>query len=340
VLLRVAAIALAAVLASGCVSSILARKIVTPPNKSGIAALFSDSPAVVRAPEAFAAQWRVPVARPRAELSIAAIEPGDYGFRYDLRLSYPQGKPPNIDHFEASWRPAAQRVPWQGRARGTVLLLHGYLQDKRFVTPWALALAEAGFRCAVIDLRGHGASSGEHISFGAFEARDLASVIDVLGWRGWDVSRVGVFGVSYGASIALLAAGRDPRIGAVVAFEPFASAERAVPELMRAAFAEDAAGISDRQFAAAHVKEAKIAGFQWSDADIPAALARTTAPVLFLHGEADTWLSPDHSRALVKVAPPGSELVLVPHDNHVSLPLQIEPFRDRVIGWFARMSSR
>ena len=107
-----------------------------------------------------------------------------------------------------------------------------------------------------------------------------------------------------------------------------------MPELMRAVFAREAGGISDRQFATAHLKQARIAGFDWKDADIPAALKRAQAPVLFLHGEADLWLSPDHSRELFKYAPPGSELKLVPRDNHVSLPLQIQPFEQAVLGWF------
>ena len=102
---------------------------------------------------------------------------------------------------------------------------------------------------------------------------------------------------------------------------------------MRAAFASEANGISDRQFAAAHVKEAKYAGFAWPDADIPAALARTRAPVLFIHGERDNWISPEHSRELMRFAPPHSKLRLVPRDNHVSLPLQIEPFADEIVAW-------
>jgi pimeloyl-ACP methyl ester carboxylesterase len=132
----------------------------------------------------------------------------------------------------------------------------------------------------------------------------------------------------------LLTAGRDPRVATVVAFEPFASGERAVPELMRGAFANEARGVTDAQFAAAHVKQAKIAGFNWKDADIPAALARTRAPVLFFHGAADIWLSPDHSRELFKSAPPGSVLTIVPRENHVSLPLQIAPLEKSVLGWF------
>jgi hypothetical protein len=321
-------------LLSGCVSSLLARKVVAPPNKSGIDALFEHSPVVQHAPEAFAETWKVRVASPPADIVVARIEPADYGFQYDLRLSYPEATNPRIDHFSAWWRPAKEAVPRVGPAKGTLLFLHGYLQDKRFVTPWALRLAQEGYRCVVVDLRGHGDSTGRHISFGVFESADVSAVLDDLAARGWDVSRVGLFGVSYGASVALLAAGHDARVRAVVAFEPFASAEKAVPELMRAAFAAQARGVSDRHFADAHLKQARIAGFDWADADIPAALARTRAPVLFFHGEADTWLSAEHSRALLTHAPAGSALRLLPHDNHVTLPLQIAPFEREVIGWF------
>jgi pimeloyl-ACP methyl ester carboxylesterase len=319
---------------TGCVSSILARRVVAPPNKSGIVPLFANLDILKHAPDAFANVWTVHIEQPRADLAVASIEPGDYAFAYDLTIDYPEGKLPDIKHFSAHWRPAREVVRSPSPSRGTILLLHGYLQNKNSVTPWAIRLAQAGYRCAVVDLRGHGASNGEHISFGVFESRDISAVIDDLGRRGWDVSRVGLFGVSYGASVALLTAGRDPRIATVVAFEPFASGERAVPELMRGAFASEARGVTDAQFAAAHVKQSKIAGFDWKDADIPAALGRTRAPVLFFHGAADVWLSPDHSRELFKSAPPGSVLKIVPRENHVTLPLQIAPFEQSVLAWF------
>ena len=323
---------MAGLLLGGCVSSILAQKIVAPPNKSGVKPLFGDWAVLEHSPDAFAETWTVDVGPPKAKIAVASIEPGDYGYICDLKMSYPEGKDPSIDFFHAYWRPAAQvrRVP----TRGTILLLHGYLQNRNYSVPWAVRLAQAGYRCLVLDLRGHGASTGDHISFGAFESRDITQVLDDLARRGWDVSRVGILGVSYGASIALLTAGRDSRVSTVVALEPFASAERAVPELMRAAFASEAQGITDAQFAAAHVKEAKIAGFQWSQADIEAALAGSRAPVLFIHGEKDIWLSPDHSRALARIAPAGSKLVLSPLDNHVSLPLQVEKFAPQVVEWF------
>jgi len=331
---RSLALAVAALALGGCVSTLLAKKVVGAPNKSGVKPLFSDWEVLRHAPEAFAATWTVDVGPPAAKLAVASVEPGDYGFIYDLEMDYFPGKAPNVAYFNAWWRPSAEVA--HTPPRGTVLLLHGYLQNRAFITPWAVRLAQAGYRCVLVDLRGHGQSTGKHISFGAFEAHDLQQVLDDLEHRGWDVSRVGILGVSYGASVALLTAGRDSRIASVVALEPFASAERAVPELMRAAFANEARGITDRQFADAHLREARIGGFKWTQADIPAALARTRAPVLFIHGEQDQWLNADHSRELVKIAPQGSELVLAPLDNHVTLPLQLEVFAPRVIEWFDR----
>jgi pimeloyl-ACP methyl ester carboxylesterase len=321
-----------ALLCSGCVSSILARKVVSPPNKSGIKPLFAELEFLKHSAEAYAATWMLEVGPPPATLAVATVEPGDYDFAWNAILEYPEGQPPKVKQVSAHWRTAAQVTPKP--ARGTVLLLHGYLQTREFLVPWAVRLAEAGYRCVLVDLRGHGASTGKHISFGAFESRDLAQLLDDLQRRGWDVSRVGILGVSYGASVGMVTAGQDPRVAAVVALQPFASAERAVPELMRGAFSVHARGISDRQFASAYLKEAKIAGFDWAAADIPAALKRTRAPVLFIHGERDDWVSPAHSRELLQYAPAGSRLITRPRETHVSLPFQMGAVAGEVVAWF------
>ncbi len=335
--LRIVLVACLSFVLAGCVSSMLARKVVAPPNKSGIKAMFADSPIVRSAPSAFSQTGKLRSGPPPADIAFAIIEPGDYGFEYDLEISHAPGRGPRIERLHAGWRPAGEVPRRTARPKGTLLFLHGYLQDKRFVTPWAVRLAQEDFRCVLLDLRGHGDSTGKHISFGAFEAADVSAMLDELARLGWDVSRVGLFGVSYGASVALLAAGRDTRVQAVVALEPFSSAETAVPELMRAAFASQARGISDAQFAAAHHKQARLAGFDWADADVPAALARTRAPVLFFHGERDTWLSPEHSRVLMEHAPAGSVLRLLPDDTHITLPLQIEQLGREVTAWFERV---
>ena len=87
--LRIVAVACCVLLAAGCVSSMLARKVVAPPNKSGVKAMFADSPVIALAPTAFSQVWKVRVANPPADIVVASIDPGDYDFQYDLRLSYP-----------------------------------------------------------------------------------------------------------------------------------------------------------------------------------------------------------------------------------------------------------
>lgn len=323
-----------AALVTGCVSSIVAHKVVAPPNRSGIKGFGSDWEVVKRAPGAYREAWTVTSDDPPAAIAVATIEPGDYDLHYEVAFEYPESGKPILRRFEAFWR-EGEAIAWSSAPpRGTIVLLHGYLESKEYMVPWAITLAEAGYRCALVDLRGHGASTGEVISFGAFEARDVSLVLDALADRGWDVSRAGILGISYGASVGMIAAGRDPRIATVVAFQPFYSAGRAVPELSRAVFAGAAQGVSDGQFAAALRKAGRIGRFDWSEADVPAALERTQARVLFFHGAADTWLAPDHSEQLYGHAKAGSRLHIVPNDNHVSLRMQVGPFRDAVLEWF------
>ncbi len=101
---RFVALALAGLLLTGCVSSMLAHKVVAPPNKSGIRPLFADSEIIKHAPDAFAATWTVDVGPPAAKIAVASIEPGDYGFTYDLQMEYADGRDPDIKRFDAYLR--------------------------------------------------------------------------------------------------------------------------------------------------------------------------------------------------------------------------------------------
>jgi hypothetical protein len=114
---RCLALAGAALLLSGCVSSMLAKQVVAPPNKSGIKPLFADSEILKRAPAAFSQTWTVPVGPPAARIAVASVEPGDYGFIYDLRMEYTDDKAPHIAHFNAFWRPAGERCAPRTAAR-------------------------------------------------------------------------------------------------------------------------------------------------------------------------------------------------------------------------------
>jgi pimeloyl-ACP methyl ester carboxylesterase len=282
------------------------------------------------AEQAYSRQFFVEVKA--ARLSVGVIEPGQYALDWQPRI---QGPKVWVD------RPVAFHGAASGdRAQGTVLLLHGFGTCKEQMLPWAFELANAGYRTVLVDLRGHGRSTGKWVGFGALEKQDLHRVVDRLEELGFTEGRLAVMGVSYGASVGLAYAAEDSRVATVVALEPFASAQEGIPELARAVFPAEAGRISDRMFRAAFAMGAARGGFDWRATNIGSSVARLRAPVLFLHGENDTWLNPTHSQRLFARAPKGSRLHLVAEADHVSLPLGVAKIAPEVRGWLeARLQS-
>ncbi len=105
-----------------------------------------------------------------------------------------------------------------------VLLAHGFAGSKQSVAEEAQMLADAGFVVLAYSARGFGRSTGL-ISVNApeFEVADASALIDHLAGLGTVEKEssgdpvVGVAGGSYGGALALLLAGYDRRVDAVVA---------------------------------------------------------------------------------------------------------------------------
>src|SRR5438067_8358965 len=133
--------------------------------------------------------------------------PGDYGLKVEtVTISADDGV-----------RLAAWLLPRAGAP--ALVLLHGYPAEKADLLPIAAALAPR-FTVLLLDQRYFGQSGGRATTLGFRERRDLRRGIDFLAARGF--TEVGVFGLSLGGAVALLAAAEDPRIRAVAAYAPFA----------------------------------------------------------------------------------------------------------------------
>ena len=320
---------------SGCVSGILARKIVTAPNRQSTPWPAAGSRAAERFEQSYAQQWRVPVGvDPTVELAVAVVEPGDYDFRYGAMIeTRKDGR--RVPRYSADWKPRAADAAAVA-ARGTVVILHGFLVTKETMMHWALFLAQQGYRAVLVDLRGHGQSTGEWITFGANEGEDLTKVMDELQRRGLAPNGVGVLGSSYGAVMGLHWAAHDPRVKAVVAMQPFSDPQAAVAEFARGfpPFKKQIEGVGAETFESALQQAAQLGHFAWRDASVLASVQRLKVPVLFLHGTEDTWIVPEHSRKLLAVAPVGSRLILVPGDNHETLSARLDPISYDVLDWF------
>lgn len=118
------------------------------------------------------------------------------------------------------WKIASDPAhPW-------IVCAHGLGTNRSDLLEIVAGLHEAGFNLFLFDFRGHGTSAGRTTSFGYQEQRDLEGALVFLGQHSEIPERpYGVYGISMGASVALMVAARDERIGAVAADSPYTSLE-------------------------------------------------------------------------------------------------------------------
>lgn len=271
-------------LLSGYASRTWGTRIVQAPNHSGsMESEPSMSPIREVSQKLGSPEWSLRFPGEDMVLSVKVIEPGDYQFvhRWEI-VPNPDGETAR-GKFAMDWeqpRDLGPEIPF----RGTVTVLHGIYGSKEMMLPWALYLAQLGYRCVLVDLRGHGQSTGDWITYGVAETRDLSHLVDELQRRGMAGRNVGGFGLCYGASVGLMFAAHDERVATVVALQPFADAREAVPEFVRAMYPKIGAKLSDAEFARALDRAERQASFSWAETDVRKAVRQLTVPVLLYHG--------------------------------------------------------
>jgi alpha-beta hydrolase superfamily lysophospholipase len=214
--------------------------------------------------------------------------------------------------------------------RATVFVLHGIRDSKESLRGWGEVLADQGYRAILVDLRGHGRSTGEALTYGVLESADLVQALDSLDRNGLVAGPVGVMGHSYGAATAIQWAGRDPRVRSVIAVAPFASLRAAVPGYTVLPLPSS---FVDRVIALAGAS----AGFDPDEASPVDAIARTSAAVLLIHGRRDARIPSWHSERIFAAGADHAELVLIETAGHESVVGARETrLADRSAQWFDR----
>lgn len=200
-----------------------------------------------------------------------------------------------------------------------VVFLHGYPADKRDMLPLAAALAPR-FTVLLMDLRHFGQSGGGATTLGLRERRDLSRVLDFLAARGFP--RVGVFGFSLGGAVALMAAAEDARIGAVVAYAPFADLESLGRDLY----------VWLGPLGAPFVRLMTLWGRLFLGGDLthlsPVSAARGLGtPVFLIHSREDEQIPFAHAERLREAlgANPRAEFYFSPRGRHGELPADFLP---------------
>lgn len=276
----------------------------------------------------FAKQF-VAVGLPPARLCYRIVEPADYHLAVTSTNWIEEGRTRTQFDFTADL--PARTNAWTAAPRGTVVLLHGYALGQFSLAPWALRLAQEGWQCVLVDLRGHGHSTGRQIYYGLQEPDDLSQLLDALAEEHRLPEPVAALGESYGAVMALRWKTGEPRVHQVVAITPYAGLSNTVMNLR-----QEYANWLPKTLIKAGLKQLPtVLGTSAGELDTTTVLARHPVSALFVEGAQDKLTPPADVEQLLALASPGSKLVRLPEATHETASYYFADLVPPVLAWLS-----
>lgn len=176
--------------------------------------------------------------------------------------------------------------PRAATAKCAVVMLHGFSINKAVVVPFTPMFWDRGCDLYLYDLRSHGESSKGFSTYGVHDKRDELLAVDWLAKRTrLPDSRIGLWGVSYGAATSIQAAAARPTLAFVVADASYSSLSD---------IASYQAGKMFGSWAKIFVPGALVvsgwrAGFDPSQASPENAVRALSTPLLLIHSASDEF---------------------------------------------------
>lgn len=293
----------------------LAHKLVAPVHLP-----YQPTVAVIASLSAYCTEaLQIPVGPPQAVLSVVVINP------------IPRKRGAGTKTMQLCTGTLAAPL----HVKGTILLLPGYGMPKAALLPYSTALAAKGYRAVLVDLRAQGQSTGEYLGYGKQEARDLVQVLGHLRQHGFLAGKVGLFGISYGAAVALDTAAIDDQVSAVVAVAPFARVDPTIRRFLHMSDSSLAATIPPELLQQAIEQAGHLVGYPLAEADPLRAVPLIHAPVLYLAGAEDP-VSPLRDVQALASKTPHSQMIIEPNKNHLTLTSDVPLIVKNAIRWFER----
>ncbi len=271
----------------------------------------------------------VDIGPPAARMRYRVVEPADYKVEI-TSTNWVEHKKRQFDFNFRAHVPGPTNQ-WTSAPRGTVILLHGYGLAEFSMAPWALRLAEDGWRCVMVDLRGHGKSTGHRIYYGVQEIYDLSKLLDQLAKEGQLAGPVTAVGESYGAALALRWEGVEPRVRAAVAIAPYAVLSNAVLNISR----EYASWMPEAFLKAGLRKLPVLLNVPPGELDTATVLTRRPVQALFVAAGEDRISTVADVNRLYALASPGSKMIVVPTATHEAVTYFFDELIPPVMDWLA-----
>ena len=198
-----------------------------------------------------------------------------------------------------------------------VVMAHGY-RGTRFgsVAHIAKELREEGSSLLMLDMRCCGESEGKYITFGAKEQYDIIDWVERLEEENPNNLPIYLYGQSMGAGAVLMASGRklSPNVRGLIADAGIHSMKDQLRDIAKVWF--HLHGITLLLFRV-NIFCRLLAKFSMRQADTTRAMKKNKLPVLFFHGEDDTYVTPESTLRNYVNCRAEKEMVLIPHARHL-----------------------
>lgn len=222
----------------------------------------------------------------------------------------------------------------------TALLLHGYTDRAESMLPVGWLYQRLGYNLLLPDAHAHGDSDGQAAQMGWLDRLDVLrwiAVADTLFALPEEEVRMVVHGISMGGAMTMMVSGEKtpPSVRCFVEDCGYTSAWDEFAYELREQFGLPAFPLMQASSALCRLRF----GWSFGQADAMKAVARCPKPMLFIHGDADTYvpfamLAPLYA---AKGAPkeryvaPGSRHAQSYHDHPADYMARVKAFTDRYV---------
>ncbi|SES08352.1 alpha/beta hydrolase [Streptococcus gallolyticus] len=179
-------------------------------------------------------------------------------------------------------------VPAETATNKTVIVVHGFTNDKEDMKPYAWMFHELGYNVLMPDNMSHGDSEGQIIGYGWNDRLNVIKWAELLVEQNSD-SEITLFGVSMGAATVMMASGEESLPDQVVNIIEDCGYSSVWDELKYQAkemYNLPAFPILYEVSAISKIR----AGFSYGQASSVNQLKNNTRPVLFIHGGDDAFV--------------------------------------------------
>ena len=194
---------------------------------------------------------------------------------------------------------------------------------------------EEGYNLLLVDQRAHRNSGGKSITFGVKERYDCVEWIEhMLTYLGKD-TKVVIYGLSMGGATVLMATGLGlpENVKGIVADCAYSTAKDIIGEHIKGLHLP-----VGPVYALIRLSAILFGGFDPEGASAKEALKKCEIPVLFIHGEADTFVPCRMTKENYESCKDNAEMYLVPGAEHgMSYLTNIEKYRSTVKGFLKRV---